>query len=245
MSEDHVTERAKERLGRTLRQKWRLESLLGVGGMAAVYGATHRNGKRVAVKVLHADVAMNPELRSRFLREGYVANAVDHPGAVSVIDDDVDEDGTVYLVMELLEGETLESRWERKKRRLDPQEVLSITDKLLDVLGAAHGKGIIHWFVKTPNPPSTRWVHGDTTSGDPALFFYTFNTPLTVPEQDQCGKVLFSDFHVAGSSSGSNFPTECSGNSFTNQQKALEFMLFDLSSCIQKEDDPPKPPPPQ
>ncbi len=156
MSEDHVIKRAQERLGRTLRQKWRLDKLLGVGGMAAVYAATHRNGKRAAVKLLHADVAMNPELRTRFLREGYVANAVEHPGSVSVLDDDTDEDGSVYLVMELLDGETLESRWERKKHKLDPGEVLSITDKLLDVLAAAHAKRIVHRDIKPENVFLTR-----------------------------------------------------------------------------------------
>src|SRR6476659_7583163 len=118
MAAEHWVMRAQERVGKVLRQKWRLDKLLGVGGMAAVYAATHRNGKRAAVKLLHADVAMNPDLRTRFLREGYVANAVEHPGAVSVLDDDTDEDGSVYLVMELLEGETLESRWERKRRNL-------------------------------------------------------------------------------------------------------------------------------
>ena len=52
-----------------------------MGGMAAVYAATHRNGRRGAVKLLHVDVAMDEGTRRRFLREGYVANAVDHPGA--------------------------------------------------------------------------------------------------------------------------------------------------------------------
>src|SRR6478609_6467578 len=131
MAEEHWVMRAQERVGKVLRQKWRLDRLLGVGGMAAVYAATHRNGKRAAVKVLHVEHAMNPDLRTRFLREGYVANTVDHSGTVSVLDDDTDDDGCVYLVMELLEGETLEARWERKHNRLDPGEVLSITDKLL------------------------------------------------------------------------------------------------------------------
>ena len=68
---------------------------------------------------------------------------------------------------------------------------------------------------------------------------------MSAPEPEQCGKVLFSDFHVAGNSSGDDYPDECDGNVMTNQQKALEFMLFDLSSCIQKEDVAPKPPPPR
>ena len=89
-----------------LQDKWKLESLLGVGGMAAVYAATHRNGKRVAVKMLHPELGHDDEVQRRFLREGYAANTVEHAGAVSVLDDDVAPDGSAFLVMELLEGET-------------------------------------------------------------------------------------------------------------------------------------------
>ena len=100
-----------------LDDKWTLERLIGVGGMAAVYAATHRNGARAAVKVLHTDLSRHKEVRERFLREGYAANRVEHPGAVKVLDDDVvvsgPESGTAYIVMELLEGESLQDRIER------------------------------------------------------------------------------------------------------------------------------------
>src|SRR5579883_113498 len=98
---------AEQRVGSTLNAKWHLDRLLDVGGMGAVYAATHRNGKRVAVKILHTQFASDPELRRRFLREGYVANKIDHPGALSVVDDDTAADGSAFLVMELLEGESL------------------------------------------------------------------------------------------------------------------------------------------
>ena len=85
--------------------------------MAAVYAARHRNGARAAVKVLHPDLSRHPEVRERFLREGYAANRVEHPGVVKVLDDDVvvggPDAGTAYLVMELLEGESLQDRLER------------------------------------------------------------------------------------------------------------------------------------
>jgi len=77
--------------------------------MAHVFAATHRNGNRVAIKVLRHELAEHPEVCARFLREGYLANAVDHPDAVRVLDDDV-EDGDVFLVMELLDGESAERR---------------------------------------------------------------------------------------------------------------------------------------
>jgi RIO-like serine/threonine protein kinase len=63
--EDPQTQRARTRIGMVLQDKWTLESLLGVGGMAAVYAATHRNGKRVAVKMLHRTLSSHAEIRSR------------------------------------------------------------------------------------------------------------------------------------------------------------------------------------
>src|SRR5579863_8478711 len=109
---------AHNRVGTTLRDKWHLDALLGIGGMAAVYAATHRNGRRAALKVLHPEVSLDEECRTRFLREGRVANAVGHEGAVEILDDDVTDDGAVFLIMELLEGESLEERCARVGGRL-------------------------------------------------------------------------------------------------------------------------------
>lgn len=145
-----IVKLAEARIGRVLRGKWQLDELLGIGGMAAVYSATHRNGKRVAIKVLRQEAALVPDVKARFLREGYLANKVGHPGALSILDDDVEEDGTVFLVMELLEGETLEQRAERQGV-LPWEDVLPIAYQVLDVLGAAHAKQIVHRDVKPGN----------------------------------------------------------------------------------------------
>jgi serine/threonine-protein kinase len=150
-SDDPQTVRAQARLGMTLQDKWKLDALLGVGGMAAVYAATHRNGKRVAVKMLHGELSHDEEIKRRFLQEGYAANTIQHDGAVSVLDDDVAPDGSAFIVMELLEGETLERRWERSGMRLQPREVLAIADQVLDVLAAAHGKNVVHRDIKPEN----------------------------------------------------------------------------------------------
>jgi serine/threonine-protein kinase len=154
---DDVRLRAAARVGQVLRGKWRLDRLLGVGGTACVYAATHRNGQRGALKLLRPEHASDPESRQRFLREGYVANRVEHPGAVAVLDDDVAEDGSVFLVMELLEGETLEDRVRtRAGHRLPPGDVAAIADKLLDTLASAHDKGIVHRDLKPENVFLTR-----------------------------------------------------------------------------------------
>lgn len=153
---DEVLQQAEARVGRTLKDKWTLERVLGVGGMASVYAATHRNQKRVAIKMLHPELSFNAAVRQRFLREGYVANTVQHSGAVSVDDDDLSEDGCAFLVMELLDGETLEARWARKDRRLPPGEVLALIDRVLDTLAAAHARGVVHRDLKPENLFFTR-----------------------------------------------------------------------------------------
>jgi serine/threonine-protein kinase len=152
---DDLLERAKSRVGVVLDGKWRLDGVLGIGGMATVYAATHRNQKRVAIKMLHAEVSVDKQVTARFTREGYLANTVGHPGTVSVLDDDVAEDGSAFLVMELLEGHTLDSMWE-KSGTLPVGEVLLIADQLLDVLAAAHAKGILHRDLKPENLFLTR-----------------------------------------------------------------------------------------
>ncbi|WP_232379895.1 serine/threonine-protein kinase [Polyangium fumosum] len=150
--DDAVTRRVQARVGTVLRAKWRIDRVLGIGGMAAVYEGTHRNGKRGAIKMLHLELSVDPEARARFLREGYVANNVGHPGAVSVLDDDVAEDGSVFVVMELLEGKTVDALAEqRPTRRLGITEALRLADQLLDTLAAAHDKGIVHRDLKPEN----------------------------------------------------------------------------------------------
>jgi serine/threonine-protein kinase len=145
-----LRQRYEQWIGRSIK-KYRIDALLGIGGMAVVFRATHRNGNPVAVKMLHAEHSLDASTRDRFLREGYVANKVAHRGAVRVLDDDVTEEGAAFLVMELLEGETLEARWERCGKKLSVRDVASIGHQLLDVLAAAHEKTIIHRDIKPDN----------------------------------------------------------------------------------------------
>ncbi|MDF3065099.1 MAG: serine/threonine protein kinase [Polyangiaceae bacterium] len=148
--------RAQARIGSVIKDKWRLDRLLGVGGMACVYAATHRNKKRAAVKMLHVEYSNDRGIRDRFLREGYLANSVGHRGVVTVDDDDIAEDGSAFIVMELLDGETLEQRWRRKGHRLPLEEVLAVADQVLDALAAAHDQGVVHRDLKPENLFLTR-----------------------------------------------------------------------------------------
>ncbi|MEY4576242.1 MAG: hypothetical protein RL701_945 [Pseudomonadota bacterium] len=149
--DDPLVAQCRARVGRLISGKWRLDALIGVGGMAAVYMATHRNGSLSAVKLLHEEVALNTEVRERFLREAYIANKVNHPGTVKVLDDDKDELGAPYIVMELLRGETMEARAQKQGGRLSILDTLSILDQTLAILEAAHAQAIVHRDLKPEN----------------------------------------------------------------------------------------------
>jgi eukaryotic-like serine/threonine-protein kinase len=122
-----------------------------------VFAATHRNGKRVAIKMLHPLIAVDAQLRERFLREGYVANKVEHRGAVQILDDDTTDDGEVFIVMELLDGESLD-RWMARAPggRVPVHEVLGVADQVLDTLAAFHARDVIHRDIKPGNLFITR-----------------------------------------------------------------------------------------
>jgi serine/threonine-protein kinase len=119
--------------------------------MSSVYAAIHRNGKQVAIKVLHPALVGNRRARARFLREGYIANRIAHEGIVPIVDDGVTEDGLVYLVMDLLVGTTLEQYCRARGGRLPENETLAIAGAVLDVLGAAHAQGVVHRDIKASN----------------------------------------------------------------------------------------------
>jgi serine/threonine-protein kinase len=141
---------AEARLGSTLANKWRLDALIGLGASAAVYAATHRNGSRVAIKVLHRHLFGSEAKVSRFVREAYTANRIAHAGAVRVFDDDIHSE-TAFLVMELLDGATVEDHAAACGGKLPLGEVLVLADQVLDVLKAAHALGIIHRDIKPSN----------------------------------------------------------------------------------------------
>ncbi len=149
-SGDEDLEQAQTRVGRTLRGKWKLDSLIGIGGMAAVYAATHKLGRRDAIKILHPQVAVSKELRARFEQEAHAVIKLGHPGTVQVLDVDVTEEGAPFMVMEFLDGESLGQRAYRLGG-LEEHELFGYADKLLEVLVAAHAHGIIHRDIKPDN----------------------------------------------------------------------------------------------
>jgi eukaryotic-like serine/threonine-protein kinase len=154
-----VSDFAAARVGTAINDKYRLVRLIGSGGMASVYEGVHRNnGLNVAIKMLHPHLSIDADLRKRFLDEGYKANKVRHRGAVRVLDNDVATDGSVFLVMELLEGETVDARCQRSGSRLELREVCELAAQLLEALIAAHEQPypIVHRDIKPENLFLTR-----------------------------------------------------------------------------------------
>lgn len=152
---DLLLGQTRRRLGTRLRDRWTLDAIIGSGGMSHVFAATHRNGRKVAVKMLRTELSTEPSIVRRFLREGYVANKIGHPGAVAVLDDDITEDGAPFLVMELLEGESLGHRLERSGA-VPIAEALRIADEILAVFEAAHRNKVVHRDIKPDNLFLTR-----------------------------------------------------------------------------------------
>ena len=129
---------------------WRLGRLIGAGGAASVYEATAK-GARGALKLLRPEHALEPKMRSRFLREVRIAATVRHPAAVAILDSGETDDELAYFVMELLEGETLEDRRVRSGGRLGVDVTLRIARELLDFLRAVHSLGVVHRDIKPSN----------------------------------------------------------------------------------------------
>ena len=138
-------------IGRTLKDTWHIEALLGHGGMGAVFRARHlRTGRRYALKVMLSRAELTAEALHRFEREATAASALGHQGIVAVHDFDRTADGAAYLVMDLLEGETLQQRLERRGMLPWP-EARRIALDVGDALATAHDAGLLHRDVKPGN----------------------------------------------------------------------------------------------
>lgn len=138
------------RVGTVLAGRWVLDELLGIGGCAAVYSATHRNGRRFAIKIAHPDQLRSAQDLERFRREPYLANRLEHPAVVRVFDDGTTEDGLPFFVMELLEGEPIGVSVHRGEPRTFA-DVIDIVRTVLSVLEVAHAQGIVHRDLKPSN----------------------------------------------------------------------------------------------
>ncbi len=138
-------------IGSTLDGRYRIDSLIGTGGMGRVYRGEHTGiGRQVAIKVLHGDLIRNRDAAQRFQREALASGRLDHPNIVGVSDFGVIDGGTCYLVMEVLEGESVGARLEREKR-IPWIDAVTILRGVLAGLHHAHQRGVVHRDIKPDN----------------------------------------------------------------------------------------------
>jgi len=138
-------------VGTVLDGQYKIESLLGKGGMGAVYLARHiLLGDRVAIKILPPEVRNNAEWLRRFRREGQAARRFRHANAVTVYDLRTAADGISYMVMEYVEGNTLDQEL-KSRGRFTPTEAFEILEPIMSVLNTAHAMGVVHRDLKPEN----------------------------------------------------------------------------------------------
>ncbi len=144
--------------GQTIAGKYRLNRLLGTGGMASVWSATNVFTEReFAIKFMLPSVARTPEAARRFLLEAKVSARINHPNIIEVIDVGQAEDGSLFLVMELLSGMSLDIALRRQQPPMKAYEFLVLMRDAAAALAAAHKSGVIHRDLK----PSNIFLHKD------------------------------------------------------------------------------------
>ena len=152
--------------------RFKVEGLIGRGGMGEVYAARHATtGKEVALKLIHTAAGSSKEHVRRFMREARAATAIQHPNVIEVFDVFEDADGTPVMVMELLKGEPF-SDFRERAGALELHQVSETLLPAVRALQAAHDKGIVHRDLKPDNvflvsTPTGRTTKKSSTSASP------------------------------------------------------------------------------
>lgn len=212
-----------ERIGTTLAGKYSLDSVIGRGGMGTVFAGHHALSSRaVAVKVLHAQHVRDPLAVRRFLNEARTAAAFRHANVVDVLDVDVLDDGTVFIVLELLEGETLGDRLARQ-HKLSLGEALAIVVPVLRALAHAHRLNIVHRDLK----PDNIFLLPGTKQPFPVLLDFGIAKVLGAPEQSietVTGTIIGTPQYMA--------PEQALGSSENTPQLDIYAMGVVLFECL-------------
>ncbi|WP_181197800.1 serine/threonine-protein kinase [Enhygromyxa salina] len=150
-SAEELAEAAAARVGTVVGKRYRVDRLLGVGGMGAVFAATHLAlGKTYALKILHEVYGRDPDIIDRFMREARAATQTGHPNIIDVLDIGTMDEGDLYFVMELLDGTDLGSVI-RQSGPLAVRRAVHIARQICRAVSAAHDAGIIHRDLKSEN----------------------------------------------------------------------------------------------
>ncbi len=211
-------------VGEIVANRYRLDAAIGEGGMGKVYRATDLTLSRtVAIKILLPQYAVQERSRKRFTREAKVTAALSHPGAIRIYDFGT-EDDKLYLVMELLNGETLRSRIARKMA-LSAQDAIEICYQIADVLVAAHQLSLIHRDLKPENIMVDEIPNGlDVTVLDFGMAF------IADDESTEKGMGRLTKDGLAGGTPTYMSPEQVQGTTVTTQADvyALGCVLFEM-----------------
>ena len=184
--------------GQTIAGKYRLKRLLGTGGMASVWSATNVFTERdFAIKFMLPQIARTPEAAQRFLLEAKVSARIDHPNIIEVIDVGQAEDGSLFLVMELLSGTSLEVAILRQRQPMSVHEFLGFMRDVAVALAAAHRSGVVHRDLK----PTNVFLHKDR-DGRPVPKVLDFGVSKILEEEQNtaltiAGTVLGSPHYMS------------------------------------------------
>jgi serine/threonine protein kinase len=168
------------REGTILAGKYRIESLLGAGGMGEVYRAENTTfGRVVAIKMLREEYAESPEVVDRFKREAQAANIVRHPNVVDILDIGQADDGTPFIVQEFLEGQDLAAYAHSLGGRLSADEAVALLTPVVDAVAFAHERSVLHRDLKPENIFLARTANGVV----PKLLDFGISRIMTAEEQ--------------------------------------------------------------
>ncbi|MGF1468710.1 MAG: protein kinase [Sandaracinaceae bacterium] len=209
-------------LGEVLDGRYRIEELLGEGGMGVVYRATHVTlNKPLALKVLKRDVSKNPEVMERFRREAQSASAIGSPHIIDISDFGRLADGSTYFVMELLDGPSLTEALDAQAP-MPEERIYPIAVQLTEGLGAAHERGIIHRDLKPDNVHLVR--QGDRADFVKVLDFGIAKVSTGADKKlTQAGQVFGSPHYMS--------PEQCTGREVDRRTDvyALGVILYEMA----------------
>ncbi len=177
--------------------KYRIEEILGTGGMGSVYSARHETtNRKFAVKLMASSLSGDPDAKERFVREARLAGSIDHPGVVDIYDVGYHE-VSLYMVMDLLKGESLGERL--KRERPQRTEAIHLMMGVLKGVAAAHAKGIVHRDLK----PDNIFLHREAGSQElePKILDFGVSKSLSggpgMPALTQTGVMLGTPFYMS------------------------------------------------